>query len=81
FKHIREEQIGGIAVYAAQLEKEEMTLHTFWWYDNGEHQMIRENEWRWKAIKNGEGYRLVNVTSPNEEIVSDEVKTLIDSSF
>jgi len=78
FQHIREEQINGVSVYAAQLQKDQTTLHTLWWYDNGEHQTIRENEWRWGAMKGDEGYRLVNVTSVDKKVVKEQAKILIN---
>lgn len=81
FKHIREEQINGVSVYAAQLQKEQTTLYTLWWYDNGEHQTIRESEWRWGAMKGGEGYRLVNVTGVEEGNVKKEAENLIINGF
>ena len=63
FKQVKEEQAGGSAIYTAILQKGHERLYTAWWYDNGRHQTISQWEWRWKALRYGNDYTLVNVTA------------------
>lgn len=67
FTKIKKTNIEGIELYKAILTKRTDTLHTAWWFDNGEMKTINEWDWRWTTISGKSGFKLINVTTANEE--------------
>ncbi|MCB0634441.1 MAG: exosortase N [Saprospiraceae bacterium] len=78
FTHIQRRQIGEEEVYTARLEKDNETLYTAWWFDNGREQTVREWRWRWYTLRSGRGFRLVNVTTAGAIELEREVMKLKD---
>ncbi len=77
FTRIKEEKIGNHKIYTAELHKGNGILYTAWWYDNGEHKTISQLEWRWKAMKTGKDYSIVNVTSDNKGVLLTQVADIL----
>jgi len=67
FKKIRKEHIAGMIVYTAEITREDLTLQTAWWYDNGQSQTTEEWNWRWRTLFYGERYHLINISVLNQE--------------
>lgn len=66
--------IGDREVIMAQLVKEDETLYTAWWFDNGREQTIGQWEWRVKAAAGEPPFRMVNVTSLSEAQLIEELE-------
>ncbi len=74
--HITNERIETVnnrEICLATLSKGQERLHTAWFYDNGDHKTIRQLDWRWRSLKGEEGFRLVNITSENEQVLLEEI--------
>ncbi|MDX2249215.1 MAG: exosortase N [Bacteroidia bacterium] len=65
-EHIRTLKIGENEVFVAELQKEEETLYTAWWYDNGTHKTMSQFDWRWKTLKGDKPFSLINLTAADE---------------
>jgi len=75
FRKIKKEMIAEIEVYTAEITRDELTLITAWWYDNGNFQTTEEWDWRWRTLFNGESYYLINISVPDYE--GETLKNLI----
>jgi exosortase N len=76
FEKVQEQVWNGLPVYTALLVNGKTTLHTAWWYANGHHNYISQFAWRWDALKSGEQYSLVNVTTQDEASLRKVIMTL-----
>lgn len=54
-------------IYQAILVKNSDTLYTAWWYDDGTTKTINEWHWRWATLYQKSQFRLLNVSTDNEE--------------
>jgi exosortase N len=63
FGRINEQNVGGYRVYTGELTKGADVLHTAWWFDNGKHRTTAQWEWRWRMLRGGPPYSLVNVSA------------------
>ena len=63
FTYIRQEEVNGHCIYLAKLQKEDHSLHTAWWYDNGSHRTCSQLDWRFRTAKGQSPFRLVNLAS------------------
>jgi len=66
FTKIKKINIDDIQLYKAVLTKDTDTLHTAWWFDNGEMKTINEWNWRWTTLSGKSGFNLVNATTANQ---------------
>jgi len=73
FKKIKKQTIEDFTVYSAEITRDELTLQTVWWYDNGNIQTTEEWDWRWRSLLYGEKYYLINIS-----VMDQETETLPD---
>lgn len=81
FENIKIEKIGLFEIYTADLIKENETLKTAWWFDNGNKKTISQLEWRWKTARGEEPFRLINVTTGSKDELSNQINQLIKKNF
>ncbi len=67
FKNIEIKNINGRDIYTARLVKDDDILYTSWWFDNGEDKTVSQLHWRRSAAMGSMPYRLINVTTTQEE--------------
>jgi len=68
-------------IYTALLTKDDVQLYTAWWLDNGQQKTISELGWRLNSFRQKEGYRLVNITSHDDEILKNALPSLLSFPF
>ncbi|MEZ0539240.1 exosortase N [Fibrella arboris] len=61
-RRVREVTMNGQRVYAGELKKGPHTLHTVWWFTNGQHRSIGQFDVRMRMLRGEPGYALVNIT-------------------
>lgn len=66
FKSIRKERIAGREIFCGVLQKGNESLHTAWWYTNGNINTIDQLTWRTAMMKTQKRFCLVNVTAKNQ---------------
>lgn len=77
FAKIKKTTIQGHEVYIGHLQKAGGTLHTAWWYSNGTLHTVSQVMWRWQMLTGKPRFVLVNVTANSEEILLQELNTLL----
>ncbi len=77
FQNIQVEKIGGTEIYTAILKQQDEQFYTAWWYDNLDRTTIEEWQWRMEGLKSPNGYFLVNVSSLDKNILTNEVIKLL----
>jgi exosortase N len=65
----------GREIYTGLLVKDSELIHTAWWYEGGNHQTIKQLEWRWQMLKSGKAYHLVNMNTESEQTLKVEVES------
>ncbi len=63
FKLIRKETVAGQEIYTGLLIKGKDKIFTAWWFESKQTKTISQVDWRWKAFKDREEFRLINVNS------------------
>lgn len=81
FENIKVEKIGLFEIYTADLKKENETLKTAWWFDNGNIKTISQLEWRWKTARGEEPFRLINVTTSSKDELNNQINQLIKKNL
>jgi exosortase N len=71
FQKIRKERVDNLVIYTAEITRDDVTLQTAWWYDNGHSQTTEEWDWRWRSLFHGERYYLINLS-----VVDQDAETL-----
>jgi len=61
--------VNGTEVMTALLEKDSIKLYTAWWYESETDRSIGELNWRFKMIKTGKQYTIVNVSCISRELL------------
>ncbi|MEL6132771.1 MAG: hypothetical protein AAFR59_05335, partial [Bacteroidota bacterium] len=74
FSHIQRMKIAGQEVLAAKIIKEETTLYTCWWYDNGASQSTQQWDWRWQTLEGAAPFYMISVTADSPEDLVKYVK-------
>lgn len=77
FYKIAEVTIADTKVYTAELQKENTTLYTAWWYESRTRHSNSQLEWRWDALCSGNNYYLVNITVEKKSLLEPEIQTLL----
>ncbi len=77
FKRVRNAKRGNAQLYMANLEKEGAVLYTAWWYESGRHRTHNQFAWRWKSLKEGRDYRLVNITAASQTDLERAIKNWV----
>ena len=60
-------------MYIAILSKGDDQLFTSWWLDNGSEKIIGEWEWRQKMMEGEKGFRMINITSHDVDVLEKEI--------
>lgn len=81
FTQIEETALNSYTIYTAKLVNKQDTLHTAWWYDNGNDKTISQMRWRSESAKGAEAYRLVNVAALNKETLEDLCAELLEKKL
>lgn len=81
FINIKTEKHNNYTIYTAQLKKDEEILQTAWWFDNGKDKTISQLDWRWKTATGNEPYRLINITTTNQQELKNQVERLIKKNL
>lgn len=69
-RHIRETTLNGHPAYIGELHKQGKTLHTAWWFSNGQTTTISQVAMRWRILQGESGFVLVNVTVAHDRLLS-----------
>lgn len=80
-QQIRLDSLGGKEVFKALLVHPPDTLHTAWWYDNGEKTTPHQLEWRKWAILGAHDFYLINVSKANEDALDEELIDLMEEGI
>jgi exosortase N len=78
FNNIHQKIISGSTVYSGKLIKDDDILYTAWWFDNGNYRTINQVDWRWKVLRGGDEFSIINVTTASEEQLQKEVSQILD---
>ncbi len=73
-KEIQKKTWQGREIYTGLLTKEADLIYTAWWYEQGNHQTIKQLEWRWAMLKSGKTYHLVNLNAESAQSLQAEVE-------
>ena len=79
--NISKRTVGNEIIYTAILSDKVDKLFTAWWLDNGQQKTISEFGWRFNTVQQKEGFRLVNVTSHDEQILKNALPNLLSFPF
>jgi exosortase N len=77
FSHIREDRIGATPVMTGTLKKGSETLYTLWWYDNGHYRTVSQTAWRWRALRSGQDFTIINITAGDKERLYKEAERVL----
>lgn len=75
---VRETTVHGIDMYTAVLQKDDDTLYTAWWYDNGLIATSAQLRWRKDMLFGAPAYSLLNVTTADEESLDIEAAKIAE---
>jgi len=81
FQKITEEEIGSEKVYMAELVYEKQKLYTAWWFDNGAYRTVSQFDWRWKSLREGDLFSIVNVTAATRAGLEKQVQRILDQKL
>jgi exosortase N len=76
FKSIRKEKIAGIEIFCGVLVKDKESLHTAWWYTDGNINTIDQFAWRTKMMKNKKRFSLVNITAKDQTELTKNLSSI-----
>ena len=76
FSGIATTTVQGITIYKGTLVKEGKSLHTAWWYSNGQVQTISQLDWRMRMLKGEPNFFLVNVTAAEEDTLMSSIQSM-----
>lgn len=79
--NIEQKKFGDHNIYTAILSKEDDQLFTAWWLDNGSEKIIGEWEWRQKIMQGEKGFRMVNITSHDVDLMEKEIPKWLAFQF
>ena len=80
FGQVKSMLINDIEIYTGVLKKDDETLQTAWWYDNGKTKTASQTAWR-TAIINGEpNFNLVNITSIDTSTLYKNIRFILKNN-
>jgi len=80
FSGVSTTEIAGVTLYKGTLIKNGNTLHTAWWYTNGEIKTISQLDWRLRMLKGEDNFCLVNVTATNDQTLIESLQTMFTTN-
>lgn len=72
--------VAGVSIYKGTLIKDVNTLHTAWWYSNGQIKTISQLDWRMRMLKGEDKFCLVNVTASDEQMLMDSINSMFTTN-
>jgi exosortase N len=76
FSGIATTSVEGITIYKGTLVKGGKSLHTAWWYSNGQVQTISQLDWRMRMLQGEANFCLVNVTAQDEQTLMTSITSM-----
>lgn len=80
FSGVATTTVAGIAIYKGTLVKDGKSLHTAWWYSNGQVDTISQLDWRMRMLKGEPNFCLVNVTADDEQTLMTSIKSMFTTN-
>jgi exosortase N len=80
FSGVATTTVEGITLYKAILVKEGKSLHTAWWYSNGQVVTISQLDWRMRMLKGEPKFCLINVTAEDEQTLMTSIKSMLTTN-
>ena len=80
FSGITTTTVGGVTIYKGSLVKEGKSLHTAWWYSNGQVETISQLDWRMRMLKGEPNFCLINVTTEDEPTLATSIKSMLTTT-
>jgi exosortase N len=80
FSGIATTRVEGITIYKGTLVKKGKSLHTAWWYSNGQVETISQLDWRVRMLKGEPNFCLVNVTAEDEQTLLNSIKSMLTTN-
>lgn len=80
FAGIETATVAAATIYKGTLVKDGKTLHTAWWYSNGEIKTISQLDWRMRMLKGEPDFCLVNVTAKEEQTLLKAINTMFTTT-
>jgi exosortase N len=77
FSGVTTASVEGITVYKGTLTRADKSLHTAWWYSNGQVETISQIDWRLRMLKGEPDFCLVNVTAQDEDKLMTSVRSML----
>jgi exosortase N len=72
--------VKGNTIYKGTLIKDGKTLHTAWWYSNGQIKTISQLDWRLRMLKGEAKFCLVNVTATDEQTLMKSLNSIFTTN-
>lgn len=80
FSGITTTTVEGRTIYKGTLVKDRKSLHTAWWYSNGQVQTISQLDWRMRMLKGEASFCLVNITAENEQTLMSSIRSMFSTN-
>lgn len=80
FSGVATTTVARITIYKGTLVKDGKSLHTAWWYSNGQIQTISQLDWRMRMLKGEPKFCLVNVTAEDEQTLMKSIKSMFTTN-
>ena len=81
FENIQPQKTADTEIYTALLIQNQDTLHTAWWYSDGTYKTNSELEWRWKSLKDGNAFFLINISCNSAEDLYSTTEYFLNKQF
>jgi exosortase N len=80
FSGIKSMTVEGSRIYKGTLVKDGKSLHTAWWYSNGQVTTTGQLDWRMRMLKGEPNFCLVNVTAENEQTLMKSIRSMFSNN-
>jgi len=80
FSGVTTATVAGVTIYIGTLIKDGSTLHTAWWYSNGQIQTVSQIDWRMRMLKGESKFCLVNVTAKDEQTLLESIRPMFTTN-
>jgi len=81
FKHVNKELHGNVKIYTGILEKNNESIYTAWWFDDGIIKTTNHLEWRWQALTGKRDFSLVNISAVSPIELQSGISRLINQNI
>lgn len=80
FSGVATTTVEGITLYKATLVNGGKSLHTAWWYSNGQVETISQLDWRMRMLKGEPRFCLINVTAEDEQTLVTSIRSMLTTN-